>query len=207
MKSTSPINPYAPAAEAVAIDRLSPNVTRPAVSGGNIIWQTIGGITLSGGAFGLGTVAVIALFSLTTGGSVPGEIFVAAIMASMVGIVVAGAVSLVVAPVAYLICVTTTLNDGIWTGQKIRVFGAVTGFLAGYISLAVPSGFYWVMLLWAFLPATVGAIGTQWVLVPLARRTNDALAFEAELENEFASHDNATDDTGLAANPFASDIQ
>ena len=69
--------------------------------------------------------------------------------------------------------------SGLWTANQIRCFAIIAGAISGFVSLAVPMGFASEAILWALVPAVVGAIGAVLMVRPciklMIQECNDAL--------------------------------
>ncbi|NND98397.1 MAG: hypothetical protein HKN47_13835 [Pirellulaceae bacterium] len=192
MKPDSPvdINPYAPSL-IEAEDQSKPigKPRRDTVGAGNLIWTTIGGVSLSGGVFGLGVVVFGAIGTLAFRGGqgVPsgGDVvflFIPALMAFAFGMLIASVLAFVIVPVFYLAVVKTNRRDHVyrWTGGRVRIFGGICGFMTGWISIALISSFDPMALAFALIPGAVGLIVTMIVLNPMAKRADRAQQIAAD---------------------------
>ncbi|KAA1260679.1 hypothetical protein LF1_32190 [Rubripirellula obstinata] len=154
------INPYAPTTSTaqVLIDQRLPKskVTTMAIAS-----RTITGISLSGGLFGVGLV--LAMFM--SWGFEPGLLLYAGIAFGF-GLVIAGiAGSVTVAILLGIFNLSQIASDADapagsrWTIRRLVCFALLSGAISGFTSLAIPTRGAPEALIWAIVPAVVGAIG------------------------------------------------
>ena len=134
-------------------------VDLPRVSALAVVLSTIGGVTLSGGVFGLGMV-------MTSSGLFPSM----ALLAFVVGCILAFIGAVVVVPLILTSRIFLTASGQDWTAGQIYRFGAICGGLTGFLCIVVPSAFEPAALAIGLIPALVGGIFTSLLLIPLARR-------------------------------------
>ncbi len=151
----SPINPYAPSTAAIA--RPVP-VEFPRVSAIVVILSTIGGVTASGGIFGVGLAA-----------TARSGIMIAPI-AFVFGCILAFIGALIVVPLMLTARIFLGESGRDWTASQILRFGGLCGGLTGFLCVAGPALFTPSALPFALIPGLVGSVLTTLFLIPLSRR-------------------------------------
>ncbi len=182
-RSIQTINPYQPPPKSSWPEDEPTNSFAAPVSGGNIVWVTIGGTTVSGGAFGAVSMLIFTLGSWlipTPQSTAWPAAFGTVAMGAVVGLIWALVLSLFIAPLVYFMLMACDPTRRRWTGTRIRFYGAICGFLSGFISIGLPtmlasSGLDPSAVAIALIPAIVGATGTTLALAPLARCADESL--------------------------------
>ena len=154
--SSALINPYAPST--TVLDRTAA-VDLPRVSVIVVVLSTIGGVTFSGGVFGVGIVM----------GS-PRLVATMALAGFVIGCILAFTGAMVVVPLVLTTRYFFGLSGRDWSVSQIYRFGAICGGLTGFLCVVVPTGFQPAAMAFALIPAIVGSIFTTLLLIPLARR-------------------------------------
>ncbi len=173
---TAEINPYAPS-------MLEPDPVKSAasvvgwghVSTLALIVHTMAGVTVSGGVFGIGTLLIE--------NNDPSLVMIGAI----VGCFLAFFGSLAIVPLTAAGSLLVRTPGMHWTASSIRVFGAVSGFLTGFVCIAFLAGFSPWSIVIGFIPGAVGAVVTTISLIPLARRATRAWSQIDEIDDSWAS--------------------
>ncbi len=175
--SSALINPYAPST--TVLDRTGA-VDLPRVSVIVVVLSTIGGVTVSGGVFGVGMVMAS-----------PGLVASMALLAFVIGCIMAFTGAMVVVPLVLTSRFFFGLSGGDWTASQIYRFGAICGGLTGFLCVAAPAGFQPAAIPFGLIPGVVGSIFTTLLLIPLARRVKKrenrlAEAWATDSANDFS---------------------
>lgn len=165
-----PTNPYAPTMASDLPDRSIAPFGHDHVSTLGLIVNTMIGVTLSGGVFGIGVTAV---------GRAPST-FV--IFGALAGCFLAFVASVAIVPILSAGNLLVQAPGEPWTAIRIHLFGALAGFLCGYFWIPFISGFSpWSVLL-GFIPGVIGAVGTNILLIPLGQRARRAWEHIPEID-------------------------